>query len=86
MIPGLLDPVRDILDTLCTVSGKGVEAVRRPDLKSPAGSRASANPPLVEPIPDLFVTSAVTGRPFFFAWRSSASVRSSSTYSATVWE
>lgn len=30
-----------------------------PDLKSPAGSRASANPPLVEPIPDLFATSAV---------------------------
>ena len=39
MIPGLLDPVRDLLDTLCSVSGKGVEAVRRPDLKSPARMR-----------------------------------------------
>ena len=39
MIQGLLDPVRDILDTLCTVSGKGVQAVRKPELKSLARMR-----------------------------------------------
>ncbi len=39
MIQGLLDPVRDILETLCTVSGKGVQAVRKPDLKSLARLR-----------------------------------------------
>ncbi len=39
MIPGLLDPVREILDTLCAVSGKGVQAVLRPDLKSLARLR-----------------------------------------------
>ena len=39
MIQGLLDPVRDILETLCTVSGKGIRAVRKPDLKSLAHLR-----------------------------------------------
>lgn len=39
MIQGLLDPVRDILETLCTVSGKGIRAVRKPDLKSLARLR-----------------------------------------------
>jgi hypothetical protein len=39
MIPGLLDPVRDILETLCALSGKGVQAVRKPDLKSLARMR-----------------------------------------------
>ena len=39
MIQGLLDPVRDILDTLFTVSGKGVQAVRKPELKSLARMR-----------------------------------------------
>jgi len=39
MIQGLLDPVREILDTLCAVSGKGVQAVLRPDLKSLARLR-----------------------------------------------
>ncbi len=39
MIQGLLDPVRDILETLSMVSGKGVQAVRKPDLKSLARLR-----------------------------------------------
>ncbi len=39
MIPGLLDPVRDILDTLRSVSGKGVQAVRKTELKSLARMR-----------------------------------------------
>jgi hypothetical protein len=39
MIQGLLDPVRDILDTLCAVSGKGLQAVCKPDLKSLARLR-----------------------------------------------
>lgn len=39
MIQGLLDPVRDILDVLCSVSGKGVRAVHKPDLKSLARLR-----------------------------------------------
>lgn len=39
MIQGLLEPVRDILDTLREVTGRDVQFVRKPDLKSLARIR-----------------------------------------------